>query len=148
MVLDAVWSGSYRGHLARGQACGGEAGDPPGSVVDGLNAVVLTECEIRGKASSLAVTWPAGATPAEFGATRRVTEELGVDIDKAAERVFGRGPDRLVLLLTRTMPWRRWRTTWRRGLRDPTLRSTRSWWERGREDKKGTLVIVQQLYGL
>ncbi|OEL34158.1 hypothetical protein BAE44_0004823, partial [Dichanthelium oligosanthes] len=69
LVLDAVQSGSYRGRLAADEPVEGKletraarrqggvgvaravaALAPPGSVVDGLGAAVLTECEIRGKA--------------------------------------------------------------------------------------------------
>ncbi|KAG0535906.1 hypothetical protein BDA96_03G018200 [Sorghum bicolor] len=109
LVLDAVRSGSYRGRLAADEPVEGKletraararggvgaaravaALAPPGSVVDGLGAAVLAECEIRGKAASMVVTWPAGARPAEFVVTRRVAEEIGVDTGKAAARVSGR----------------------------------------------------------
>ncbi|XP_062189765.1 uncharacterized protein LOC133892817 [Phragmites australis] len=109
LVLDAVRSGAYRGRLAAdepvegkletraarrqggvGAARGVAALAPPGSVVDGLGAAVVAECEIRGKAASMVVTWPAGARPAEFGVMRRVAVELGVDPVKAAARVSGR----------------------------------------------------------
>ncbi|NP_001144589.2 uncharacterized protein LOC100277604 [Zea mays] len=111
LVLDAVRSGTYRGRLAADEpvegkletraarARGGvgaakavQALVPPGSVVDGLGAAVLAECEIRGKAASMVVTWPADSRPAEFGVMRRVAAELGVDTGKAAARVSGR-PD-------------------------------------------------------
>ncbi|KAG2590971.1 hypothetical protein PVAP13_5NG367680 [Panicum virgatum] len=109
LVLDAVWSVSYRGRLAAdepvegkletraararggvGAARGVAALAPPGSVVDGLGAAVLAECEIRGKAASMVVTWPAGARPAKFAVMRRVAAELGVDTNKIATRVSGR----------------------------------------------------------
>ncbi|KAL6626972.1 hypothetical protein ACP70R_030698 [Stipagrostis hirtigluma subsp. patula] len=109
LVLDAVRSEAYRGRLAAdepvegkletraarrqggvGAARGVAALAPPGSVVDGLGAAVLADCEIRGKAASMVVTWPAGARPAEFGVMRRVAAELGVDPAKAAARVSGR----------------------------------------------------------
>ncbi|XP_039827638.1 uncharacterized protein LOC120689433, partial [Panicum virgatum] len=109
LVLDAVRSASYRGRLAAdepvegkletraararggvGAARGVAALAPPGSVVDGLGAAVLAECEIRGKAASMVVTWPAGARPAEFAVMRRVAAELGVDTNKIAARVSGR----------------------------------------------------------
>ncbi|CAO2175106.1 unnamed protein product [Urochloa humidicola] len=109
LVLDAVRSESYRGRLAAdepvegkletraarrqggvGAARGAAALAPPGSVVDGLGAAVLAECEIRGKAASMVVTWPAGARPSEFAVMRRVAAELGVDTAKIAARVSGR----------------------------------------------------------
>uniref|UniRef100_A0A0E0BZ33 Uncharacterized protein n=1 Tax=Oryza meridionalis TaxID=40149 RepID=A0A0E0BZ33_9ORYZ len=110
LVLDAVRSGAYRGRLAAdepvegkletraargrggvGAARGVAALAPPGSVVDGLGAAVLAECEMRGKAASMVVTWPDGARPAELGVMRRVAAELGVDPAKAAAgRVAGR----------------------------------------------------------
>ncbi|CAL4952401.1 unnamed protein product [Urochloa decumbens] len=109
LVLDAVRSESYRGRLAADEPVEGKletraarrqggvgaaravaALAPPGSVVDGLGAAVLAECEIRGKAASMVVTWPAGARPAEFAVMRRVAAELGVDAAKVATRVSGR----------------------------------------------------------
>ncbi|KAG2594840.1 uncharacterized protein LOC120705582 [Panicum virgatum] len=109
LVLDAVRSASYRGRLAADEPVEGKletraararggvsaargvpALAPPGSVVDGLGAAVLAECEIRGKAASMVVTWPAGARPAEFAVMRRVAAELGVDTNKIAARVSGR----------------------------------------------------------
>lgn len=63
---------------------------PPGSVMDGLGAAVMAECEIRGRAASMVVTWPAAARPSDFGVMRRVATELGVDPVKAAARVSGR----------------------------------------------------------
>ncbi|KAL5227516.1 hypothetical protein ABZP36_015781 [Zizania latifolia] len=109
LVLDAARSGAYRGRLAAdepvegkletraarrrggvGAARGVAVLAPPGSVVDGLGAAVMTECEMRGKAASMVVTWPEAARPAEFGAMRCVAAELGVDPSKAAERVSGR----------------------------------------------------------
>ncbi|KAK3159712.1 hypothetical protein QOZ80_1BG0050130 [Eleusine coracana subsp. coracana] len=109
LVLDAVRSDAYRGSLAAdepvegkletraarrqggvGAARGVAALAPPGSVVDGLGAAVLAECEIRGKAASMVVTWPVAARPAEFGVMRRVAAELGVDPAKVAARVSGR----------------------------------------------------------
>ncbi|XP_037409563.1 uncharacterized protein LOC119272074 [Triticum dicoccoides] len=108
LVLDAVRSGAYRGRLSAdelvegkletgaarrrggvGAAKGVAALAPPGSVMDGLGAAVMTECEIRGKAASMVVTWPAAARPSDFGVMRRVAAELGVDL-KAAARVSGR----------------------------------------------------------
>uniref|UniRef100_A0ACD5VWY4 Uncharacterized protein n=1 Tax=Avena sativa TaxID=4498 RepID=A0ACD5VWY4_AVESA len=109
LVLDAVRSGAYRGRLAAdepvegkletsaarrqggvGAAKGVAALAPPGSVMDGLGAAVMTECEIRGKAASMVVTWPAAARLSDFGVMRRVAAELGVDPVKAAARVSGR----------------------------------------------------------
>uniref|UniRef100_J3KXP9 Uncharacterized protein n=2 Tax=Oryza brachyantha TaxID=4533 RepID=J3KXP9_ORYBR len=64
---------------------------PPGSMVDGLGAAVMAECEMRGKAASMVLTWPEGARPVEFGVMRRVAAELGVDPAQAAVgRVSGR----------------------------------------------------------
>jgi hypothetical protein len=109
LVLDAVRSGAYRGPLAADEPVEGKletraarrrggadaakgvaALAPPGSVADGLGAAVLAECEIRGMAASLVLTWPPSAAPAEFGVTRRVAAVLGVDPAKAASRVSGR----------------------------------------------------------
>nr|XP_034570757.1 uncharacterized protein LOC117835515 [Setaria viridis] len=109
LVLDAVWSTSYRGRLAVDEPVKGKletrvaqwqggvgaakavvALAPPGSVVDGLGVVVFVECEIRGKAASMVVTWPAGTRPAEFGVMRRVAVELGIDTAKITARVSGR----------------------------------------------------------
>ena len=109
LVLDAVRSDAYRGRLAAdelvegkletsaarrlggvGAAKGVAALAPPGSVMDGLGAAVLAECEIQGKAASMVVTWPAAARPSDFGVMRRVAAELGVDPVKAAARVSGR----------------------------------------------------------
>jgi hypothetical protein len=109
LVLDAVRSGSYRGRLAADEPVEGKletsaarrlggvgaakavaALAPPGSVMDGLGAAVMTECEIRGKAASMVVTWPAAARPSDFGVMRRVAAELGVDPVKAGARVSGR----------------------------------------------------------
>ncbi|KAG2550529.1 hypothetical protein PVAP13_9KG334000 [Panicum virgatum] len=104
LVLDAVRSASYRGRLAadepvegkletsaaRARGGVGAARGVPGSVVDGLGAAVLAECEIRGKAATMVVTWPAGARPSEFAVMRRVAAELGVDTNKVAARISGR----------------------------------------------------------
>jgi hypothetical protein len=109
LVRDAVQSGAYRGRLAADEPVEGKletraarrrggadaakgvaALAPPGSVADGLGAAVLAECEIRGMAASMVLTWPANAGPAEFGVTRRLAAELGVDPAKAAARVSGR----------------------------------------------------------
>ncbi|KQK03321.1 uncharacterized protein LOC100843449 [Brachypodium distachyon] len=109
LVLDAVRSGAYRGMLAAdepvegkletraarrrggvGAAKGVAVLAPPGSVMDGLGAAVMAECEIRGRAASMVVTWPAAARPSDFGVMRRVATELGVDPVKAAARVSGR----------------------------------------------------------
>lgn len=110
LVLDAVRGASYyRARLAADEPVEGKletraarrrggvgaaravaALAPPGSVVDGLGAAVLAECEIRGKAASMVVTWPVGARPAEFAVMRRVAAELGVDAAKIDARVSGR----------------------------------------------------------
>jgi hypothetical protein len=60
------------------------------SVVDGLGAAVLAECEICGKAANMVVTWPAKVRPMEYGVTHRIAAELGVDPAKAAARVSDR----------------------------------------------------------
>ncbi|XP_047053242.1 uncharacterized protein LOC124659405 [Lolium rigidum] len=109
LVLDAVRSGAYRGRLAAdetvegkletsaarrlggvGAAKGVAALAPPGSVIDGLGAALMAECQIRGKAASMVVTWPAAARPSDFGVMRSVAAQLGVDPVKAAARVSGR----------------------------------------------------------
>lgn len=92
--MEGSWRPGRRGagRRRRGPRRGGAG--PARSVVDGLGAAVLAECEMRGKAASMVVTWPEGARPAEFGVMRRVAAELGVDPAKAAA---GRGAGRAEL---------------------------------------------------
>jgi hypothetical protein len=97
LVLDAVRSGTYRCRLAADEPVEGKLETkgvvvlaPLVSVVDGLGAAVLAECEICGKAANMVVTWPAKVRPMEYGVTHRIAAELGVDPAKAAARVSDR----------------------------------------------------------
>ncbi|CAD6249247.1 unnamed protein product [Miscanthus lutarioriparius] len=158
MVLDAVRSGSYRGRLAADEPVEGKLEPRPAAWWTGSAPPCSRSARSGARRPAWWVTWPASATPAELGVTRRVTEELGVDTGKVATRVFGRPKlDALYSAAGRFLGGcgregdgdqtalfcfdeddaaeevEDNMAAWRRGLkRSNAARSTGSWWERVR----------------
>jgi hypothetical protein len=50
---------------------------PSGSVMDGLGAAILTECQMKGIKGTLLATWPENGG---FGVLKMVFKELGFDV--------------------------------------------------------------------
>ncbi|KAH7682319.1 hypothetical protein IHE45_05G112600 [Dioscorea alata] len=96
VVLDSIRRGNYRGRLTGDEAVavkletveqrregGGVEMEwmPEGSVVDGLGAALIGECQMRRVKGTLCVTWPDQGRPSAVPIVGTVMKGLGVDVD-------------------------------------------------------------------
>ncbi|KAJ0989349.1 hypothetical protein J5N97_007705 [Dioscorea zingiberensis] len=104
VVLDSIKRGNYRGRLTGDEAVGvkletaeqrREGGGvamewmPEGSVVDGLGAAVMGECQMRRIKGTLCVTWPDQGRPSVVPLLGTVMKGLGLDVDVDVAGVEG-----------------------------------------------------------
>nr|CAD1843280.1 unnamed protein product [Ananas comosus var. bracteatus] len=97
LILDAIRSENYRGRLAVDEALvfkletaeQRRSGDPvvrgveflpSGSVMDGLGAAILAECQVRRVKATLLATWPESGPTSVVQTLSRLFRELGLDV--------------------------------------------------------------------